>query len=69
MPAGTPKPIVDKLAGWFNQITASGETKEFLERSAFDPFPGTPETMAVLLKSDAARWGRYVRLAKIQPAM
>jgi len=67
VPAGTPKPVVDKLADWFNQITVTQETKEFLERSAFDPFPGTPEAMAALLKSDAPRWARYVKLAKIEP--
>ncbi len=67
VPAGTPKPIVERLAGWFNQITASDETQEFLARSAFDPFPGTPESMATLLKVDAARWERYVRVAKIEP--
>src|SRR5215470_16178631 len=67
VPAGTPKPVVDRLADWFNQITVTQETKEFLERSAFDPFPGTPESMAALLKSDAPRWERYVKLAKIEP--
>ena len=65
--AGTPKPVVDKLAGWFNQITATEETRQFLERAAFDAFPGTPDSMAALLKSDAERWGRYVRVAKIEP--
>ena len=65
--AGTPKPIVDKLAGWFNQITAAEDTKQFLSNSAFDPFPGSPEQMQALLKSDAVRWKRYVELAKIEP--
>jgi tripartite-type tricarboxylate transporter receptor subunit TctC len=65
--AGTPKPVVDKLAGWFNQITAAEDTKQFLAASAFDPFPGTPEQMQALMKSDAERWKRYVELAKIEP--
>jgi tripartite-type tricarboxylate transporter receptor subunit TctC len=65
--AGTPKPVVDKLAGWFNQITAAEDTKQFLANSAFDPFPGSPEQMQALLKSDAQRWKRYVELAKIEP--
>jgi len=65
--AGTPKAIVDKLAGWFNQITASEDAKQFLAASAFDPFPGTPEQMQALMKSDAERWKRYVELAKIEP--
>ena len=67
VPAGTPRPIIDRLAGWFNQITASEETKQFLSRAALDAFPGTPEQMAALLKSEVERWGGFVKLAKIQP--
>jgi len=67
VPAGTPKPVVDKLAGWFNQITASEETRKFLENLATDPFPGDPESMAALLHAEIERWGRYVKLAKIEP--
>ncbi len=65
--AGTPKAIVDKLAGWFNQITAEKDTRTFLARAAFDPFPGSPAQMTELLKTDAARWKSYVELAKIEP--
>jgi tripartite-type tricarboxylate transporter receptor subunit TctC len=67
VPAGTPKPIVDKLAAWFNHISASEETRKFLENVATDPFPGTSESMAALIKAESENWGRYVRLAKIEP--
>ena len=67
VPAGTPRPIIDRLAGWFNQITASEETRQFLARAAFEPVPGSPEQMSELLKKDAARWKGYVELAKIEP--
>jgi len=67
VPAGTPKPIVDKLAAWFNQITASEETHKFLANLATDPFPGSPESMAALIRTEIEQWGRYVRLAKIEP--
>ena len=67
VPAGTPRPIVERLAGWFNQINALPETKTFLARQAADAFPGGPESMRALLKADVERWGRYVRLAKIEP--
>src|SRR5438874_2096830 len=67
VPAGTPRPIVDKLAAWFNQITEMDETKTFLARGALDAFPGSPESMAALLKTETERWGRYVKLAKIEP--
>ena len=65
--AGTPRPIVEKLAGWFNQITAEADTLQFLSRSAFDPFPGSPDQMQALLRTDAARWKGYAELAKIEP--
>jgi len=67
VPAGTPRPIVDKLAGWFNQITNAADTQQFLANQAFDPFPGSPEQMTTLMRTDAARWKGYVELAKIQP--
>ena len=67
VPAGTPRPIIDRLAGWFNQIVASEETRQFHARFAIDPMPGTPESMAALLKSEVERWGGFVKLAKIQP--
>jgi len=67
VPAGTPRAVVDRLAGWFNQITTSEDARQFLARSAFDAFPGSPESMAALLKTETERWGRWVKLAKIEP--
>jgi tripartite-type tricarboxylate transporter receptor subunit TctC len=67
VPAGTPKPVIDRLAGWFNQITNSEETKTFLHRFALDAFPGSPAQMSALLQQDMERWGGYVKLAKIEP--
>ena len=67
VPAGTPRPIVERLAGWFNQITNSDDAKQFLARAAFDAFPGSPEQMAALLKTETERWARWVKLAKIEP--
>jgi tripartite-type tricarboxylate transporter receptor subunit TctC len=67
VPAGTPRPAIERLAGWFNQINTTPETKQFLARQAADAFPGTPESMTALMKTEGERWGRYARLAKIEP--
>ncbi len=67
VPAGTPQPIIDKLAGWFNEITAAEDTKQFFARFAFDAFPGSPQSMQALMDSDAERWRRYTTLAGIEP--
>ena len=66
VPAGTPRPMIDKLAAWFNQINTLPETKEFLARSVVEVFPGSPESMAAHLKTETERWKRYVELAKIE---
>ena len=67
VPAGTPKPIVDKLAGWIGQINASEETRKYLQNVATDVFTGTPESMAAQIRRDTERWERFVKLAKIEP--
>jgi tripartite-type tricarboxylate transporter receptor subunit TctC len=65
VPSKTPKPIIDKLASLFNQITASDETTEFLKRNGADPFPGTPASAQKLFEEDYVRWGKYIELAGI----
>src|SRR6266699_2991946 len=58
VPAGTPRLIVERLAAWFNQISASDETRKFLENVATDPFPGDSESMAALIKAETENWGK-----------
>jgi tripartite-type tricarboxylate transporter receptor subunit TctC len=68
VPAGTPRPIVDQLAGWFNQITATEESKSFINRVVGgDPFIGNPDMAQKLLETDIVRWRDYIRTAKIEP--
>jgi tripartite-type tricarboxylate transporter receptor subunit TctC len=67
VPAGTPRPIVDKLAASFDRILAMPETTEFLTKFANEPFPGTPETLRELLAREITRWGELIALAKIEP--
>jgi tripartite-type tricarboxylate transporter receptor subunit TctC len=67
LPAGTPRPIVDKAAGWFNKVVASDDARKFLANIGADPFPGTPDSARELLAKDTVRWRDYIRLAKIEP--
>src|SRR5260370_25748495 len=66
-PAGTPRPGIDKLAGWFNQITNSEEGRQFLAPSPFDPLPGTPQSTARLLNGAFARSAPYSRMGTSHP--
>jgi tripartite-type tricarboxylate transporter receptor subunit TctC len=67
VPSGTPRPVIERLAGWFNQINTTPETRQFLARQAADAFPGSPESMAALMQTEVERWGRFAKLAKIEP--
>jgi tripartite-type tricarboxylate transporter receptor subunit TctC len=67
VPSGTPKPIVNQINVWFNQILKTDETREFLNKFGGDPFINTPEEgQALFIKEDKA-WAEYVRMAKIEP--
>jgi tripartite-type tricarboxylate transporter receptor subunit TctC len=67
VPAGTPAPIVEKLHAAVEKVLALQETKDFLFRIANDPVPGPPDLLREMLARDLAKWGDYVRLAKIEP--
>jgi tripartite-type tricarboxylate transporter receptor subunit TctC len=67
-PANTPRPVVDKLAGWFNQIIAKPENKKYMnEAVGADPWPGSPEMLATVTASEIEKWGRIFKLANIEP--
>ena len=67
VPAGTPPPIVDKLAAWHREINATDDAKKALLAFGMDPLEGDAAAMAALLKRDIARWAGFVKLAKIAP--
>jgi tripartite-type tricarboxylate transporter receptor subunit TctC len=67
VPAGTPPPIIDKLAAWHRQIGATPEAKKALLAFGMDPLDGDAAAMAALLQRDIARWAGFVKLAKIAP--
>ncbi len=66
-PAGTPRPIVQKL----NQaLAAIADSPGFRERSAklgFDAFGSTPEAFAAFTGSELAKWRQLIQAAGIRP--
>jgi len=67
VPMGTPKPIVDQINKWFNEINATPESKKYLNSIGGDPWITTPEIGQARLVQDVKDWGGYVRAAKIEP--
>ena len=67
VPAGTSKPIIDKLAGWFDQFSLSDETKAFLATYGAEPLRATPRRSKSLMAQERSKWVDYIRVAKIEP--
>jgi tripartite-type tricarboxylate transporter receptor subunit TctC len=67
VPAGTPKPVVDKIHQWFVEMVSTGETKAFLNKFGGDPYVNTPEKAQEMFETAIREWGEYVRMAKIEP--
>jgi tripartite-type tricarboxylate transporter receptor subunit TctC len=67
LPAGAPRPVVDRLEAWFNQIVKMEATRQFLDNSAASAFPGNAKTLAEFLPREIDKWAKLARLAKIEP--
>jgi tripartite-type tricarboxylate transporter receptor subunit TctC len=66
LPAGAPQPIVDKLAGWLNQVVASAETKAFMPSKGAEPFPGNAKLLVEHQVADTAKWVALLKAAKVE---
>jgi len=62
-PAGTPRPIVDKLAAAAKQAVHSPAAIAALSKSGDDPLDGGPDEFAAFMKSEIARWNKVARAA------
>ncbi len=66
-PAGLPREIVDRLHAEASKVMKMPDTRERLSSQGFDLFPGSPQELAALMKSEHARFGKIVKDAGIQP--
>jgi len=67
-PAGTPKPIIDRLNAEMNKALALPEVIKILENQALDPAPSTVDQFNATLKTDYEKYGKLIKLtgAKIE---
>ena len=65
VPAGTPKPIVDKMAAEISKALKTGAiTQRFAQDDAVAG-QGGPESFAAFIKKEQARWEQVVKRAGI----
>jgi len=60
-PAGTPKPVLNKLAAEVTRIIRSPEISKRLIDQGVDPLGGTPEEFGKLIRAETVRFGKAVR--------
>jgi tripartite-type tricarboxylate transporter receptor subunit TctC len=60
-PAGTPRPIVERLNKELRAILATDEMKKLLRDAGSDPTPSTPEEYAANIKHEEGKWADLVK--------
>jgi len=65
-PAGTPKPMIDKLNATLNQALNLPALKERMVKEAYDPSPSTPDQAQTLLVGDLAKWNKLIAASGIK---
>ncbi len=65
VPAKTPAPIIAKLNTTLNQALADPQIAKSFAPQGFDAAPGTPESIAKLMREEYERWKKVIADAKI----
>jgi tripartite-type tricarboxylate transporter receptor subunit TctC len=65
-PAGTPRPIVDRINAESTRILRGEKLRARLEAEGADPAPGTPEQFRELIIAERQRWGDLIRRTNVR---
>ena len=65
-PAGTPRPVVEKLNGEINRALAAPDVRERLLAQGADPAPQSPEAFAAFMQQEMAKWAPVVKQAGVK---
>ncbi|WP_428000405.1 tripartite tricarboxylate transporter substrate binding protein [Acidovorax sp.] len=60
-PAGTPKPVIDRLNATLNQALNTPALKERIAKDGFDPTPSTPEQARARLEKEMPQWAKLIK--------
>jgi tripartite-type tricarboxylate transporter receptor subunit TctC len=65
-PAGTPRSVIEKLAGTAEQVMHTPEAKETLRKQGYDPVESGPDQFGAFIRSELARWSAVARDAGLK---
>ena len=65
-PAGTPRPIIDRVSNELARILLLPDIRSNLQSQGMEPFVSTPDQMARLITADRARFANIIKTANIK---
>ena len=66
-PAGTPRPIIERLNQAITSASRTPDLKEKFAAMAMEPVNSSPEEFAKVIREEVATWGKVVKAAGIKP--
>ena len=66
-PAGTPKPIIERLNKELRAALATDEVRKRIIFEGGEPEPTTPEQHAAIIDGEVTKWSEVIRGAGIKP--
>jgi tripartite-type tricarboxylate transporter receptor subunit TctC len=63
VPAGTPRPVIDKLADAANKALKSDDVAAKLKKSGFEPLGGKPDEFGKFIARETIKWGDAAKAA------
>ncbi|AJG19269.1 tripartite tricarboxylate transporter substrate binding protein [Cupriavidus basilensis] len=60
-PAGTPRPVIERLNSALNKVLAAPDVRQRLQDLAATPEPGSPEQLRRLIAAETKRWHDVVK--------
>jgi tripartite-type tricarboxylate transporter receptor subunit TctC len=67
VPAGTPKPVIQRLHRALTAVLASAEVKDKFAQYSAVVAPTTPEQFSAYIKEELARWQKVAQQAGVKP--
>ena len=64
-PIGTPRPIIDKLAGTAPKALQTPKAQDALHKAGFETLDGGPDAFADYIRKETARWTAVARAAEL----
>jgi tripartite-type tricarboxylate transporter receptor subunit TctC len=65
-PAGTPRPVVERLNREVSRVLEMAEIRDRLQAQGAEPMPGSPDAFAAFMRAEMQKWAPVVKQAGVK---